>query len=506
MPSHYVLGIDCGTQSLRAALYRPDGVQIASASHAYTTNRPQVNWAEQNPADWWDALCRTVPQCIEQAGIPGNEVGAIACDGTSCTAVFCDTQGIPLRPAILWMDLRAAGEAKRVEATEHPVLDFCGRRISAEWMLPKTLWIRDHEPDVFERAARIIEGVDWLTYRLTGRWVTSTGNAAGKRHWTPDQSWPVDLYETLGVGALIDKGPDEVVYVGEPVGTLLPDAAQTLGLSSGCIVSHAGMDGWTSPIGKNCFGEGCVSLTLGTSTVILAETGAPEIIDGVMGPFPDGIRKDYSVYEAGQTSSGSTIGWYLSLAGATGEEAYRLLEDQARALPAGSNGLVVFDAWRGNRTPYFDPQARGIICGLTLEHTPAHLYRAVLEGCALGIRNVFEILVRGGCPVREVRACGTGAGNRLWVEIIASATQTPILVSEEKQATCLGSAMCAAVACQAHPDLCTAAQAMAPAFDTIEPQPNTEVYDEVFAAYLDLYANTKGAMARLSERTGESTP
>jgi ribulose kinase len=194
------------------------------------------------------------------------------------------------------------------------------------------------------------------------------------------------------------------------------------------------------------------------------------------------------------------------LAGATDGEAYRRLEHEARMLPAGSEGLLVFDAWRGNRTPYFDPQARGIIFGLTLEHTPAHLYRAVLEGCALGIRNVFETLVHGGCPVQEVRACGTGAGNRLWAEIIASVTQMPILVSEEKQATCLGSAVCAAVACEAHANLCAAAGAMAPAFETIDPQPNHAVYDAVFAAYRDLYANTKGTMTRLSEAVQESVP
>jgi ribulokinase len=502
MAAKCVLGVDCGTQSLRAALYDAGGVQLGQASRPYPTDRPHVNWAEQNPDDWWRALCETVPECIRQAGVSGEDVAAIACDGTSCTAVFCKENGDMLRPAILWMDLRAADEARRVEETAHPVLDYCGRRISAEWLLPKTLWVLQHEPDVFTGAARIVEGVDWLTHRLSGRWVTSTSNAAGKRHWTPQDVWPVSLYEALGLGALAEKSPDDVVYVGEPLGTLCPHAAKALGVSPRCIVTHAGMDGWTAPIGKDCFRPGCASLTLGTSTVIIVETDTPAVIDGVMGPFPEGIRRGYSVYEAGQTSGGSTIGWFLSLVGATeAPDAYRRLEDQARAAPPGSDGLVVFDAWRGNRTPYFDPSARGTICGLTLEHGPAHLYRALLEGCAFGIRNILETLARGGCSVTEIRACGTGAGNALWTAIIAAVTNRPILVSEEKQATCLGSAMCAAVAAGLQPDLEQAAAAMAPSFETVAPSGDIHTYDPYFEAYLETYSGMKHTMHRLADLT-----
>ncbi|MBN2309820.1 MAG: xylulose kinase [Candidatus Hydrogenedentes bacterium] len=499
-----VLGVDCGTQSLRAAVYRADGTQLAQASRPYPTRCARVNWAEQDPRDWWDALCGAVPDCLARAGVSGRDVAAIACDGTSFTGVFCREDGTPLRPAILWMDLRAAEEARRVEATQHAVLDYCGRHISAEWLLPKALWVRDHEPEVFDEAARIVEGADWLVHRLTGRWVTSTGNAAGKRHWTPDGRWPEDLYEAVGLDGLARKSPDEVRYVGEPAGALLSDAAAALGLSADCIVAHAGMDGWTAPIGKDCFAPGCASLTLGTSTVVIVETDKPALIDGAMGPFPEGIRRGYSVYEAGQTSGGSTIGWYLGLVGAANDAAaYARLEEEARRIPPGAEGLVVFDAWRGNRTPYFDPGARGVIAGLTLEHSPAHLYRAILEGCALAVRNVLETLAGGGRAVREIRACGTGAGNGLWVDIIATATGCPILVSHEKQATCLGSAICAAVACGAHEDLESAAAAMATPFETVTPSSGIDVYDGLFESYLETYRQVRPIVARLSQPKGE---
>ena len=494
-----VLGIDCGTQSLRAALFGTDGTLVASATQGYATDRPRINWAEQNPEDWWRGLCATVPRCLDEAGVSGDAVAALACDGTSCTAVFADADGTPLRPAILWMDIRAAQEARQIEETLDPVLDHCGRRISAEWLLPKVLWVRREQPDVYARAAYVVEGVDWLTWRLTGRWITSNSNASGKRHWTPEAGWPTDFYEHLGIGELTQKSPDDVVYVGQPVATLSTEAAQALGLSTRCIVSHGGMDGWTAPIGKKCFGDGAASLTLGTSTVLVMETDTPRCIDGIMGPFPDGIRAGRSVYEAGQTSGGSTIQWLLSLMGLEATDAvYARLEQEARSIRAGSDGLVVFDAFRGNRTPYFDPMARGNICGLTLEHTHAHLYRAILEGCAYGIRNVVETLEKGGCPVAALRTCGSGSANRLWLGIIADVTGKRVLVSAERNATCLGSAVCASVAAGLHADLAAAAAAMAPEFETIEPAEGMDPYGGYFAAYLDTYRQMKGTMAGLA--------
>ena len=449
-------------------------------------------------------MCAAVPRCLRESGIPGSDVAAIACDGTSFTGVFCDTQAVPLRPAILWMDLRAADEAAEVEATRDPVLDHCGRRISPEWLLPKVLWVQRHEADVYRQSARIVEGVDWLIHRLCGRWVTSTGNAAGKRHWTPGNGWPAAFYDTLGLPGLADKSPDHVLYVGEAAGRLLPEAAEALGLSRDCVVAHAGMDGWTAPIGKDCFRPGCLSLILGTSTVAVLETDSPRLIDGVMGPFPDGIRRGRAVYEAGQTSGGSTVGWLLSILGIDVDSPkHEALQREAAEIPPGSNGLVVFDAWRGNRTPYYNPHARGTICGLTLEHGPAHLYRALLEGCAFGVRNVFTTLDQGGCPIAEVRTCGSGAANTLWTQIIADATGLPLLVSSETQATCLGSAVCAAVACGAFDSLEDAAAAMAPDFHSVEPHHGAQDYEPYYALYLETYARMKPTMGRLSRLSGE---
>ncbi len=491
-----VLGIDCGTQSLRAAMYQPDGLLVAQAIRGYTTQYPHPGHAEQRPADWWDALCGAVRGCLRDGGIPPETVAALACDGTSYTGVFCTDGGHPLRPALLWMDHRAAAEAQYIEETGHPALDTCGRRISPEWTLPKVLWAQIHEPETYAAAERIVEGADWLIHRMTGRWVTSNSNASGKRHWTPKKGWPVAFYESLGLPELAIKSPSEVVYLGEPVGRLTPAAADALGLTPQCIVAHGGMDGWTAAVGKNCFHPGTASLALGTSIVMAVEHNKPLIINGVMGPFPDGIRRGYWAYEAGQTSGASVVGWLVKTLGFNDDaETHHRLGQDAAAIAPGSEGLTVFDAWRGSRTPYFDFNARGVFCGLTLEHSPAHLYRAVLEGCAFGIRNVLTTYLDGGLPIESLRVCGSGAENLLWTRIIASVTGIPLMVSHEKHATCLGSAVCAAVAAGLHPNLTDAAAAMEPLFDTVEPNPEAaKVYDAGFERYRAIYTALKPVM------------
>lgn len=503
MKNQLVLGIDCGTQSLRAAVYRADGKVIAQASSSYPTTYPHSDWAEQDPEDWWRGLREAVHACIGARGVNAADIAAIGIDSTSFTGVWCNERGTPLRPALLWMDHRAAREAAEIVASRHPALEHSGWRVSSEWMLPKSMWIACHEPEIHRGAERIAGAVDWLVYRLTGTWTTSTGGATSKRHWTPSGGWPEELYALMGVPDLAEKNPDRVQYIGEPTANLLPEAAEALGLSTGCIVAHAGMDGWVAPIGKACLEPGTASLTLGTSTVMILETLERTIIDGIMGPFPEGIRKGRFTYEAGQTSGASVVGWVLELMGvAPGTDAYARLEEEAAALPRGSEGIVVFDAWRGNRTPYFDASARGVVFGLTLEHTPAHVYRAVLEGCAFGIRNVAARIMNAGHGVNEFRVCGSGAANGLWTRIIADVTGIPLRVSAEKHATCLGAAVCAAAAAGFFRSLDEAALAMAPAFETVLPEAGIHAYDDSFAAYLEIYAKTSATMARLSEWMG----
>jgi ribulose kinase len=506
MNDNIVLGIDCGTQSLRAALYRVNGDLLAQSSSLYETRYPRSDWAEQDPEDWWRALNEAIGACLARSGVPGTEIAAMGIDSTSYTGVWCEEDGAPLRPALLWMDHRAAQEAESIAATRHPALEHSGWRLSPEWMLPKAVWMHRHEPDTHKAAARIVDASDWLVRRLTGEWATATGSAASKRHWTPQEGWPVGLYELVGVPDLVEKGPDKVLYSGDDAGRLTPAAARALGLSSKCIVAHAGMDGWVSPIGTGCFDPGVASLTLGTSTVLILETAEPKVIDGIMGPFPDGIRRNRFVYEAGQTSGAAVVGWTMDLIGvAPDSEAHAQIECAAASIPPGSRGLVAFDAWRGNRTPWFDAAARGTIMGLTLDHTPAHVYRAVLEGCAFGIRNVLSRIEAAGHAVSELRVCGSGAANRLWAGIIAEAIGKPLRISREKHATCLGSAVCAAAATGAFSGIEAASEAMAPAFETVAPEKGMECYDESFAAYVELYERNKPLMARLAAMAGDES-
>ena len=191
----YVLGIDCGTQSLRAALFDLRGNMLASDTHPYPIEYPGVSWAEQNPEHWWQAARLTVPDVLRVAGVHPRDVAGVSIDGTACTVVACERDGTLLRPAILWMDQRAHEEAEQVTATADPALKYAGGPESPEWMIPKAMWLKRREPETYERAAVMCEGTDWLMYRLTGRWTASLNAATCKWNYASPEDDSQDARE-----------------------------------------------------------------------------------------------------------------------------------------------------------------------------------------------------------------------------------------------------------------------------------------------------------------------
>src|SRR5262245_13286760 len=168
-----VLGVDVGTQSLRAALVDLRGRTVAFGVAPIETTYPRPTWAEQSPAQWWSAACTAVRKALADVGTSADRVAAIGLDCTACTVVACDSQGQPMRPALLWMDQRSSREAEAISATGDPVLRYVSGRVSPEWMLPKALWLKNHEPETYRKAERIVECTDWMMYRLTGHWTLS---------------------------------------------------------------------------------------------------------------------------------------------------------------------------------------------------------------------------------------------------------------------------------------------------------------------------------------------
>eukprot|EP00775_Hariotina_reticulata_P007624 gene7624-7826_t len=219
----YVIGVDGGTESLRAGVFDLSGKPLAFASSAYSTTFPHPAWAEQSPEDWWLALGVAVRAAVSGAGIEPENIAAISLDTTNCTVVALNERGEPLRPALLWMDMRSAKQAAQVAATGDPALQVNSGGagpVSAEWMIPKALWLKQQEPAVFDEAANICEYQDYMNFRLTGRMVASISNVSVRWHYNSTRGWPVSLLEALDLTALLDKWPQEVLPLAAPVGRL----------------------------------------------------------------------------------------------------------------------------------------------------------------------------------------------------------------------------------------------------------------------------------------------
>lgn len=510
----YVLGIDAGTQSLRSGIFDLAGQPVAYATREYPISYPQVGWAEQNPQDWWNAACETVRECMQSSGVKPEEIAGLSLDGTACTVVLATNDGKPLRPAILWMDVRAHEQAERVTATGDPILKYVGDKESPEWMLPKALWLKENEPDNYKRADRVMECVDWLTHRLTGRWTASLNNVTCKWNYaTPEGGWPTSLLEKLHMTELMEKWPQEVLAIGEMAGELQPEAAQALGLRPGIPVAEGGIDAYAGMFGLAVTRSGRMAIVMGSSTCHMALSDHGIFGSGVWGPYPDALIRGTWVLEGGQTATGSIVKWFadnfahqqMQQANAENRSVYEILDAEAEKIPPGSEGVVLIDYFQGNRTPIRDPLARGAIWGLSLRHGPAHIFRAIYEGTAYGTRHILENLAEHGFKTAEMYACGGGAKSRVWLQIHADVCGLPIFLTAVPEATTLGSAVAAAVGAGLHPDLVQASEKMVKVTEKISPDAaRREEYDFYYRQYVETYPRMAPLMHAVAERVAGS--
>jgi FGGY-family pentulose kinase len=493
----YVLGLDVGTQSLRAALVDLHGGTAAFGIAPIETTYPRPAWAEQQPLDWWSAAVDAVRPAMDQAGVLPEQVIAVGLDCTACTVLACDAAGHPLRPAILWMDQRAAREATEISDTHDPILRYVSGRVSPEWMLPKALWIKRHEPEVYRRAARIVECTDWMMFRLTGEWTLSLNHVAVKWNYArPDGGWPVALLDAVGLTDVLEKWPTRIVPLGKGDARLSERAAGELGLRPGIPVAQGGIDAYLGMLGLGATADGDVAVIVGSSTCHLAQSREGVFGSGAAGCYPDATVEGLYTLEAGQTATGSILDWYRRhFAGTQQAEAerrnvsvFQVLDELAADVPPAAEGLVVRDDWQGNRSPYKNPRARGALTGLSLAHGPGHVVRAIYEATACGTRHILEDASAHGLKVERIFLGGGGAKSPLWLEIHADILKKPIHLARESETCALGAAMTAAVAAGVYADFDEAARAMVTIESLVEPDPaNAGVYDELFAKYVDLY-------------------
>ena len=490
----YVIGVDGGTESIRAFVFDLEGRPLASAATPYKTDFPNPSWAEQNPEDWWSAMGQSVKAAVAKSGVAVADIIALAVDTTCCSVVALDESGKPLRPCMIWMDVRSAKEADDVAATGDPNLRVNGGGagpVSAEWMIPKSLWMKRHQPEIFKRAAKVGEYQDYINLRLTGRWVGSYGNAAVRWHYqTQHGGVPRSLLKALDLSDLEEKWPNPIVAPGTPIGPLTREAAEHLGLPAGVPVVQGGADAFIGVIGLGVTQPGEMALITGSSHLHIGVADRVVHKAGVWGTYMDGVYPGKPIIEGGQTSTGSVIAWFKRHFAE--HTSWETLNEGAAAIPPGAEGLLVLDHFQGNRTPYTDALSRGAITGLTLKHTPAHVFRGIIEGICLGTRLITDSFGEAFTPKRIVLA-GGASNSPLWLQIHADTIGAPIELTEVADAPALGCAILAAFGAGRFKSIEEGCAAMVRSKSVIEPiAANTRFYEtEMLPRYAKLYGALK---------------
>ena len=506
------MGIDLGTGGCRVGLFDDRGRPFAFHNTPVTAIHPHPSWVEQDGDEWWRALAASTRAALARSGIDPAQIAGIGFDATSATLVALDDAGKPLRNAIMWADVRASEQAGRASEIDHWARLYNGGGkdpASAEWFVFKAMWLKENEPDVWARSAWILDAPDWMGLRLTGRPAVNLCSASLKMYHNNDHGgFPVDFYERLGVGDLMDKMPSQVNAMGEPLGALSPEAAEELGLVAGTPVAQGGIDAEAGMIGMNVLAPGRMALITGSSNCLLAQSAVPLYGAGMFGAHTDALVRGQYTIEASQASTGSVIRWFLEnsakdlveAARNGGPSPYEVLNEASKDIPPGSNGVLVLEYFQGNRSPYTDAKARGTITGLTLSHGREHIYHAIQEATCYGLELNLRTMRAAGYEPRAITACGGALSSPEWLKMHADVTGLEITVTEIQDAPTLGSAMMGALAAGRFADLQEAADAMVHYSAVIKPDPARH---EEYRYWVDEYAALFPAVRDIQHRTAD---
>ncbi|MCS7190097.1 MAG: FGGY-family carbohydrate kinase [Fimbriimonadales bacterium] len=527
----YVIGVDVGTASARAGLFDLQGKRLAIASEPIQIHRPQPEFAEQSSEDIWRAVCKVVRQVVDAARIHPDTVCGIGYDATCSLVVLgADDQPLSVSPTgdpqwniIMWMDHRAIAETERANAGGYEALRYSGGALSPEMEPPKLAWLRYHMPETFERASKFFDLADFLVYRSTGNNLRSECTMGCKWTYLPaEKRWDMPLLRDLGIESILERGRagEAILPLGSTAGHLTPQAASELGLSTntkvaiGIVDAHAGTIGllgavWagaTTPQLERL--ESAMALIAGTSSCLMALSQQPRFVQGVWGPYYGAVLPTMWMNEGGQSAAGALIDYTLEhhrqypalelKAEREGvsiyEAANRIVDELTRDLPYPAlltRHLHVLPDHYGNRAPYADPHARGVVDGLTLDtslHALATLYYATLQALAYNIRDVLRAMSEAGYQIDTIYVTGGSVKNRYWLRETADITGCRVVVNREPEAVLLGSAILGAVAAGAYPDIPSAMHAMTAPDVVIEPNPAAAEYHAVkFELFRELY-------------------
>jgi xylulokinase len=506
------MGIDVGTTGTRAVIVRPDGGVVGAATGGHQPMAmPRPGWAEQDPEDWWQAAILAVRGALERAGLPGSEIAAVGFSGQMHGVVLLDqTYGV-LRPSLIWCDQRSqpqcdwitsqVGAERLIQLVSNPAL--------TGFSAPKLLWVREHEPQIFERAAHFLLPKDFVRFRMTGEFATDVSDASGTLLFdVTRRRWSQEMLSALSLDAsLLPRAYESP----EITGQITRETALVTGLEAGTPVVAGAGDQAASAVGNGIVLPGRTSATLGTSGVIFAYTEAPKLDPrGRIHTFCHAVPGKWHVMGVTQ-GAGLSLRWFRENFGASeawyaervGVDAYELITRQAEQAPPGSDGLLFLPYLMGERTPHLDAEARGMWFGLTAAHTRAHLIRSVLEGVAFSLRDSLEIFQELEIPVEKIYASGGGSRSFLWRQIQADIYRRPLITLRTSEGSAFGAALVAGVGAKIYSSVEESAREAIQVSERMLPRRENEaVYDRLYEVYRHLYPAMREWMHQLAGEQG----
>ena len=476
--AQYILAHDVGTSGNKATLYSLEGKLTGSMVAEYPTYYPHDGWVEQNANDWWRAVCDSTKALLEQSGVTPDQVACISFSAQMMGCLLVDDKGEPLRNMLIWADTRSSAQERFMleRVSMEKGYHITGHRLSASYSAAKLLWVKDNQPELYQRAYKMIHAKDYLVYKLTGQFMTDYSDASGTNLLDLERKeWSRELLDAFEIRA--DLLPE--LYPSTHVaGGVTAQAAKECGLLEGTPVVLGGGDGSCACVGAGVVCPGKAYNVIGSSSWISMAAEKP-YFDPEMRTF-NWVHLDENLYTPCGTmqAAGYSYAWFRNTLGGEeiaaakerGVSPYELLNQGAAASAPGANGVLFLPYLLGERSPLWDHNAKGAFIGMGISTTKGDMTRAVLEGVGFNLKNILDIL-ENYATIEGVTMIGGGTKGGLWLQVLADIWQKPLYVPGYlEEATSMGAAICGGVGIGAYPDF-TIAETFTQTQRVVHPNP-----------------------------------
>jgi len=498
----YLLGIDIGTSGTKGVLMDREGKIYARAGREYSINIPQPGWAEQDPKMWWEATMQVIREVIKESKVNPQQIRGIGLSGQMHGTVFLDKNLQPFRPAIIWVDQRSSSQCEFIyqKIGKERLAELTGNPIATGFMCSTLLWMKENQPEEFNTIYKIILPKDYIRYKLTGNLGVEVTDASStllldiKR-----RCWSEELLDLLNLP--LDILPAEVHESQEVAGYILAEVARNSELSEGIPVIYGGGDQSMQAVGNGVIRPGILSSTIGTGGQLFITidkfTYDPKLrIHTFCHAIPDHYHLEGAILSAGLSLKWLKENILHTL------DAYPILDREVEKISAGSEGVIFLPYLLGERSPYMNPQARGVFFGLSLKHHQTHLMKAVMEGVVFALRDCLEVFEELGIKIEQVIASGGGAKSRVWRQIQADIFNKEISMTHSIEPAAMGAAILAGIGVGIYKDVEDGCRKVVKLKEEkTKPIPeNVDMYNKRFEIYKYLYQDLKEDFKRLKEK------